>query len=137
MKKRLVCILSLLTAGIIFGYLFFASWLLGFLVTKFAAGKVGGKQGKVKSIVIPFGKYRVHFHHWLISLGIIIFGLVINICFLTPAIFYGLLSGPVFQGIYCYSDWHKILITRGYQNIENTAVCHTEYLLEEKGWERT
>lgn len=130
MKRKLVCIPPLLATGIILGHLFFVGWLLGFVLTKYMAGKAGGKQGRVKSIVIPFGKYNIHFHHWLISSGIIIFSLLTNICFLASAIFYGVLSGLVFQGVYCYSDWHRILITRRHQNIQNTAVYNTGHLLK-------
>jgi len=120
MKRKLVFISPLLAAGIILlGYLFFVGWLLGFLLTKYMAGKTSGKQGRIKSIVIPFGNYKIHFHHWLISSGIIIFSLIINVRFLTSAVSYGVLSGSVFQGIYYYSDWHRILIARRHQNIEN------------------
>lgn len=131
MKRKLVCILPLLATGIILGYLFFVSWLLGFVLTRYMAGKTSGKQGRIKSIVIPFGRHGVHLHHWLIASGIIILNLIINVPFLVPAISYGVLSGLVFQGIYCYGDWHKILITRRHQSIENTAVYNTEYLFKE------
>jgi uncharacterized metal-binding protein len=90
------------------------------------AGKTNGKQGRIRSIVIPFGRHEVHLHHWLISSGIIILSLIIGVQFLASVIFYGVLSGLVFQGIYCYSDWHKILIPRRHQRIENTAVCTIE-----------
>jgi len=123
MKRKLVCIPPLLTAGIILGHLFFVGWLLGFLLSKYMAGKTSGKPGRIKSIVIPFGKNKIHFHHWLISSGIIILSLIINVRFLASAISYGVLSGSVFQGIYYYSDWHRILITRGHQNIENVIDC--------------
>jgi len=131
MKRKLVCVLPLLATGIILGYLFFVSWLLGFVLTRYMAGKTSGKQGRIKSIVIPFGRRGVHLHHWLIASGIIILNLIINVPFLVPTISYGVLSGLVFQGIYCYSDWHKILITRRHQSIENTAVYNTEYLFKE------
>jgi len=130
MKRKLVCILPLLAAGIILGYLFFVGWLLAFVPTKYMAGKASGKPGRVKSIVIPFGKYKVHFHHWLISSGIIILILITNVGFLASAIFYGALSGLVFQGIYYYNDWHRILINRRHQNIENTSAYNTEHLLK-------
>jgi len=123
MKRKLVCIPPLLAAGIILGYLFFVGWLLGLLLTKYMAGKTSGNPGRIKSIVIPFGKYKIHFHHWLISSGIIILSLIANIHFLASAISYGVLSGSVFQGIYYYSDWHRILITRRHQNIENVIGC--------------
>jgi len=119
MKRKLVCIPPLLATGIILGHLFFVGWLLGLLLTKYMAGKTSGKPGRIKSIIIPFGKYKVHFHHWLISSGIIILSLITNIQFLTSAICYGVLGGSVFQGIYYYSDWHRILIARRHQNIEN------------------
>jgi len=131
MKKKLVCILPLLAAGIVLGHLFFVGWFLGFLLNKYTAGKISGKPGRVKSIVIPFGKYKIHFHHWLISSGMIALGLITNVSFLASAIFYGVLSGTAFQGIYCYSDWHKILIPKRHPNIENTSVYNTEHLLEE------
>jgi len=122
MKRKLVCILLVLATSIILGYLFFVGWLLGFGLTKYMAGKMSGKQGRIRSIVIPFGRHGVHLHHWLISLGIIILSLLIDIQFLASAISYGVLSGLVFQGIYCYGDWHKILITRRHQSIESAAV---------------
>jgi len=119
MRRKLVFIPPLLAAGIILGHLFFVGWLLGLLLTKYTAGKTSGKPGRIKSIVIPFGKYKIHFHHWLISAGIIILSLITNIHFLASAISYGVLSGSVFQGIYFYSDWHRMLITGRHQNIKN------------------
>jgi len=126
LKRKLVCVLLVLATSIILGYLFFVGWLLGFGLTKYMAGKTNGKQGRIRSIVIPFGRHRVHLHHWLISAGIIILSLIINVQFLASAISYGVLGGLVFQGIYCYTDWHKILITRKHQSIENAAVCTIE-----------
>jgi len=46
-KKKLVFISPLLAAGIILGYLFFVGWLLGFLLTKYMAGKTSGKPGRI------------------------------------------------------------------------------------------
>ncbi len=130
MKKKLVCSLSLLIVSIILGYLFFVGCFLGFLLARYIAGKTSGKPGRIKSIVIPLRKHKIHFHHWLISSGIIILGLIINAGALASAIFYGVLSGSVFQGIYSYTDWHKILIPKRHPNVENTSVHNTEHLLE-------
>ena len=112
MKKKLVTILLIILATIIYGYLFLVSWFLGFLASRYASGKSVGERGKVGSIVIPFRRWAVHFHHWLYSLCLIGFSTTSGIHFLSPAITYGLLGGLVFQGIYCYSDWHIILIGR-------------------------
>ena len=112
MKKKLVAILLTIAASITLGYLFLLSWLLGFLATKHVSGKSVGEQGKVRSIIVPFRGWWIHLHHWLYSLCLIGFSSATGIHFLTPTITYGLLGGLVFQGIYCYSDWHIILNRR-------------------------
>ncbi len=112
MKKRLFAILSTLVFAIILGYLFFLSWLIGFLASKYMAGKSVGERGKVRSVVIPLRRWGVHLHHWLYSLFLISLSFTTGMHFLTPEITYGLLGGLVFQGIYCYGDWHVILVNR-------------------------
>ena len=111
-EKRLVTILLTIVATIMLGYLFFLSWLSGFLVSKYTAGKSVGEPGKVRSLVIPFRKWVIHLHHWLYSLCLIGLSFTTGIYFLAPTITYGLLGGLVFQGIYCYNDWHVILDCR-------------------------
>jgi len=112
MKKKLVTILLTIVATITLGYLFFLSGLLGFLASKYVAGKSAGERGKVRPIVIPFRRWGIHLHHWLYSLGLISLSSVTGIHFLTPAVTWGLMGGLVFQGIYCYNDWHIILVSR-------------------------
>jgi len=111
-EKRLVTILLTIVATIMLGYLFFLSWLSGFLVSKYTAGKSVGEPGKARSLVIPFRKWVIHLHHWLYSLCLIGLSSITGIYILTSTITYGLLGGLIFQGIYCYSDWHVILISR-------------------------
>lgn len=108
MKKKLTLI-SLFSATIILGYLSFISWLLGFITAKFLGGKADGIPGKIKSIVIPFWKYKLHLHHWLICLGVGIFGVAKGIFILSPEVWHGFLGGLVFHGIYYYDDWYKIV----------------------------
>ncbi|MFC2056714.1 hypothetical protein ACFLTO_03990 [Chloroflexota bacterium] len=112
MKKKLFVISSTVVAIITLGYLFFLSWLLSFLASKYVAGNTVGEQGKVGSIVIPFGRWGIHLHHWLYSLCLITLSSITGMYFLTPTITYGLLGGLVFQGVYSYSDWHVIIISR-------------------------
>ncbi len=110
--KKLVTVLATMVATIMLGYFFFLSWLAGFLTSKYASGKSAGEPGKVKSLVIPFKKWGLHLHHWLYSLCLIGLSSITGIYILTSTITYGLLGGLIFQGIYCYSDWHLILINR-------------------------
>jgi len=110
--KKKVTLASLFSASIILGYLSVAFWFLGFIIAKFLSTKADGKRGIVKSIIIPLGKYELHMHHWLICFGIGIIGIIKNVYLLSPEIYYGFLGGLVFQGIYCYNDWHKIVKPR-------------------------
>ena len=112
MKTRLFAISSTIVATIILGYLFFLSLLLGLLASWYVAGKTAGEQGKVRSIFIPFRRWVIHLHHWLYSLCLIGLSSITGMHFLAPDITYGLLGGLVFQGVYCYSDWNLIIISR-------------------------
>lgn len=112
MKKKLITILLTIVVTIMLGYLFFLSWLLGLLASKYVAGKSVGERGRVRSILIPIRRWGIHLHHWLYSLCLMGLSSVAGIYFLTPVVTYGLLGGLVFQGIYSYSDWHIILVRR-------------------------
>ena len=112
MKKKLVAILSIIAISIALGYLFFFSWLLGFLASKYMAGGQVGERGKMGSLAVHFRRWRIHFHHWFYSVCLIGLSSTTGVHFLTPAITYGLLAGLVFQGIYCYGDWYVILTSR-------------------------
>ena len=112
MKKRLISIALTVVAGISLGYLFVLSWLLGFLTSKYIAGKSSGEHGKFRSIVIPFRRWGIHLHHWLYSLGLMGLTSAIGMYFLSPTITYGLLGGSIFQGIYCYDDWHVVVVNK-------------------------
>ncbi|MBT9163175.1 MAG: hypothetical protein DDT24_00079 [Chloroflexi bacterium] len=103
----------LLTVAIVVSYLAVVSWIAGFLIAKYGGGGIEGVQGRVRSIMIPIGRHRLHLHHWLICSGVIIIGMVRNFhLFLPQEIFFGLLGGSVFQGIYCYKDWRKIVLRK-------------------------
>jgi hypothetical protein len=110
--KKVITILSLSSVGIILGYLSLMSGLLGFLAAKYLAGNTDGKPGRIKSFTIPLGSHKLHLHHWLLSLGIIALGLIKSISFIPLEVFCGFLGGLALQGIYCYNDWHKILVPR-------------------------
>ncbi|KPJ57244.1 hypothetical protein AMJ49_01375 [Parcubacteria bacterium DG_74_2] len=80
--------------GAIFGY-FFAKFL----------------SKKICSLIFEFRNWRLHFHHWLMGIGVLI-PIFIYDLFPFPQFAFGFLSGIIFQGIYCYSDWYKILIKK-------------------------
>ena len=110
-KKGSLVSLPVLCAGIFLGYHAFLAWLLsGFLVAKYFGGKGTGKRGKIPSIALPLRKRRAHLHHWLISSATMGLTLLTGTWFLPGELFYGFGVGIALQGIYCYHDWHKILL---------------------------
>lgn len=108
MRKKIV-LFTMLLAGIVLGYLFYFSWAFGFTLSKLCSGKRDGEPGRVKSIIIPWRRYRLHLHHWLLSAVVGVTSALSGFFLFRPELFYGFLSGLVFQGIYCYTDWYRIL----------------------------
>ncbi|MBZ1348311.1 MAG: hypothetical protein KYQ20_00865 [Candidatus Nealsonbacteria bacterium] len=97
--------LALVSLEIYFGTLF------GYFITKFLSGKQTGCPGKIKSIAFNVGDYRLHLHHWLLGLMVLIFALWHQ--FLPfPHFSFGFLGGLIFQGIFSYSDWRRVLIKK-------------------------
>ena len=111
-KRKPIAILSILAVSIALGYLFSLSWLLGVLVCKYMSGKSIGERGKVPSILIPFRRWKIHIHHWLYAGCLLVFCGITSVHLLTPIVTYGFLAGFVFHGIYYYSDWYILAISR-------------------------
>ena len=134
MRRRLVTILLLIVASVTLGYTFFLSWLLGFAACRHLASRSVGERGKVRSIVIPFRRRKIHLHHWLCCLCGIGLTCVTGIHLLTPTVTCGLLGGLIFQGIYCYSDWNRILISRHQTTARDRWAQPGELSVCDKGW---
>lgn len=111
MRKKLVLI-GFLTTGIVWGYPFYISWAIGFAITKYCSGRKNGTPGKVRSIIIPWRGYEFHLHHWLLASLAGAISAVSGFFLISPALFFGFLSGLVFQGLYCYTDWHRIVASK-------------------------
>ncbi len=109
--KKLV-LLGLLPSGIALGYLFYPSIVVGFVASHFCGGEASGKPGRVRSLILPLRQYELHFHHWLLASIAAVSAAVHGFSIGNPGVFYGLLSGLTFQGIYCYKDWHQIVRRR-------------------------
>ena len=116
--KRKTTLFILLSTGIILGYLSFITWSVGFLIAKYLGSRTVGQPGRLRSYFIPLRKYKIHLHHWLLSsCAMIIFTIFKGTCVLPSDLFYGFFGAIVFHGIYCYSDWYKILILRRVQSL--------------------
>ena len=109
MRKK-IALIGLIAVLIFLGIFCYKTWFVAFAVTKYLSGRTEGKQGIVRSIIIPWRNYQLHLHHWLLALIVGGVFLVRGFYILTPEVFYGSLSAIVFQGIYCYGDWYRIII---------------------------
>ncbi|MDD5144758.1 MAG: hypothetical protein PHW72_01390 [Candidatus Pacebacteria bacterium] len=84
--------------------------IFGYFLADFFSGKETGVPGKIKFNVFKIGKYKVHLHHWILSLAFLPLVVAYNISPLFSVQFTsGILGGALFQGIYCYRDWHNII----------------------------
>ena len=108
MRKKIILI-SLIAVSIFLGIFCYKTWFVAFVATKYLSGRTDGKQGIVRSIIIPWRTYELHLHHWFLALIMGGVFAVKGFCVLTPEVFYGALSAIVFQGIYCYEDWYRII----------------------------
>jgi hypothetical protein len=108
MRKKIVLI-SLIVNLFFFGVICYRTWIAAFVVTKLLSGQTDGKQGIIKSIIIPWWNYELHLHHWFLVLIIGVIFTVKRFYILPPEVFYGSLSAIIFQGIYCYEDWYRII----------------------------
>ena len=104
-KKFLLSIpVALISLEIYLGIIF------GYFLGKFLSGKKTGQPGVIRSIILNFGSYKLHLHHWVLSSGILIFSFLTSFSLPFSQFSLSFLSGFAIQGIICYSDWHKILI---------------------------
>ncbi len=67
---------------------------------------------RLKSITFDIGRYKFHFHHWLLGLGILPLLLIYKFSLLPITLSSGFLGGLIFQGIFSYPDWHRIIIKK-------------------------
>jgi hypothetical protein len=104
-KKLLISSLGVLsfvsfltTFGGVMGY-FFSRWFFG---------RFFGRSW-VKSWILKIGRYRFHFHHWLVGLSLLLLGIFDVIPLLKGAIFQGVIIGLIFHDIFDTSEWHKVI----------------------------
>jgi len=98
---------------LIYSIEFYFGIIFGYLAAKYLSGKETGQSGIMRSLILHIGNWKLHLHHWLFASGIILSALFLNFHLPLTNFSFGLLGGFAFQGIYCYSDWHKIIFKKG------------------------
>ena len=86
---------------------------MGYFVARIFSGKEAGQTGKIKSVIFHWGNYRLHLHHWFLGFATVLFALILDYSFFDYGKFsYSFLGGLIFQGIFCYCDWKKIIVKK-------------------------
>lgn|SRR3989344_5774505 len=86
------------TAGIVIGYVLCKIFCHVFV-----------KDGRVDSIFLDYGKWKIHLHHWIMGLIVLAVVGVIDYFYL-PTFLAGVICGIIIQDIYDYNDWHKVIV---------------------------
>ena len=87
----------LFTVGIIMGYILCKLFCIFFV-----------NNGKIESIFIDYGKWRVHLHHWIMGVLLLVIVWTVDHYYL-PTLFAGFVCGIIIQDIYDYNDWYKVI----------------------------
>ena len=85
------------TGGVVIGYIICKLFCHFFL-----------HKGRINSIFIDWGKWKIHLHHWIIGLILLAAVWVIDHYYL-PTLFAGIICGMIIQDIYDYNDWHRVI----------------------------
>ena len=91
--------MALLSLKIFFGGVF------GYFLAHFLSGKFS-------SVIVGIGNFKFHFHHWMMGVVGLIAILLYQISPLAEQLFFGFFGGMIFQGIFSYSDWHRIFFKK-------------------------
>ena len=104
----------LLFSGILIALISFFATLtaigtaIGYFTSKYFAGKKEGMRGKINSLILKIGEYKVHIHHWLIGVSLLCLS-IFEILPIHSPFYKGLIIGITLQGIFDYRDWYKII----------------------------
>ncbi len=103
-----------LVASFYYSILLALGLVIGYIGTKIFS-KYLIESGKVDCIYIDCGKYKIHFHHWILGTLLLLLVWFIDYFYL-PRFFVGVVAGVIAHDIYDFNDWHKVLI----KNEENS-----------------
>jgi len=94
-----------LIVSIYISALFAAGVAIGYISTIFFDKKFL-KTGRVNSLVFDLGKWKIHFHHWLLAS----FAILITYFFSSLSIFWiGIFGGLAFHDFYTDKKWYRVV----------------------------
>ncbi len=106
-KVKIVLPAIVLATSFHYSILFTEGIVIGYVLCKIFCN-IFVKNGKVDSVFLDFGKWKIHLHHWIMGIMILAIVWVIDYFYL-PTFFAGVVCGMIIQDIYDYNDWHKVI----------------------------
>ena len=106
--KKVFLPVLVLTTTFYYSYLLAAGLILGYLGCKLYHKKFV-ESGKVGLIFIDCGKWKIHFHHWIMGAAVLLVVWIVDYLYL-PSFFVGAVMGVIAHDIYDFNDWHKVII---------------------------
>jgi len=105
-KKVLPAIV--LVSSFYYSFLLALGLFIGYIGCKIYYKKLV-ETGKVDKIYIDFGKWKVHLHHWIMGVIVLLVVWIIDWLYL-PSFFVGIVGGVIAHDIYDFNDWYKVLL---------------------------
>ena len=82
--------------------------VIGYILCKIFCN-VFWKSGKIDSISLDYGKWKIHLHHWIMGIMVLAIVWIIDYFYL-PTFLAGVICGGIIQDIYDYNDWHQVIV---------------------------
>ena len=89
----------LITIGLVLGYLGSKIYCYIFKIDEHSD----------RRIFIDCGKWKIHFHHWIMAAIVLLIVWVIDYFYL-PRFFVGVIIGVMAHDMYDFNYWHKVLV---------------------------
>ena len=107
-KSKIVLPAIVLTTSFYYSFSFTSGIVIGYVLCKIFC-HFFVHNGKINSIFLDYGKWKIHLHHWI--MGIIVLAGVWTIDrYYLPTLLAGVICGIIIQDIYDYNDWHKVIV---------------------------
>jgi|SRR3989344_439615 len=97
-----------LVASVYYSFFLAIGLFLGYLGSRLFS-KYFIEKGRVDSIYIDCGKWKLHMHHWIMGALLLLVVWFIDYFYL-PMFLTGVVLGVIAHDIYDYNDWHKVLV---------------------------
>jgi len=109
-KLKLFLPAIVLVTSLHYSFLFTIGIVAGYVICKIFC-KLFVEKGRVDSIFLDYGKWKIHLHHWIMGIMILAAVWLIDYFYL-PAFFAGVIGGMIMQDIYDYNDWYKVILKK-------------------------